>query len=60
MVDKIPFSVYLLCPGFSQIWLIHAVSFSFSNAKSTKSVASVGYTVATVKYPLAWVSAKKR
>ena len=30
------------------------------NAKSTKSVASVGYTVATVKYPLAWVSAKKR
>ena len=30
------------------------------NAKSTKSVASVDYTVATVKYPLAWVSANKR
>jgi hypothetical protein len=29
-------------------------------AKSTKSVASVGHTVATVNYPLFWVSAKKR
>ena len=34
--------------------------FDYNNAKSTKSVASVGYTVATVKYPLAWVSATKR
>ena len=36
MVHKIPFSVYLLCPGFSQIWLIQFLSVSPSSWSSSK------------------------